>query len=174
MTISNKSISFFFFPLLFFSSFSFKCSAEWVWIKRADYKITCGKVRWAAFNFPLTLNNPSLTHVRNPNIPPICSSDALGHQIQVLCTNALFLMSMWFLLQCNYDRYYDWGPDMQTNATLPTWETTDICIIPGTYWKFQNFKQYDLAFYFLFQGSVPCCRSAAVNGIVKLRHTVQT
>lgn len=97
-----------------------------------------------------------------------------AHQTQVLCTRVLFLMSMQFLPQYNYDRYYNWGHDMQSDATLPTWETTDICIIPGTCWKFQNFKQYGLAYYFLFQGSVPYHVFAAVNSIVKLRHTVQS
>lgn len=52
---------------------------------------------------------------------------------------------MQFLTQYNYDTYYSWGLDMQSDTILPTWETPDICIIPGTYWKFQNFKQYDLA-----------------------------
>lgn len=49
-----------------------------------------------------------------------------------------------------------------------------ICIIPGTYWKIQNFKQYELAYYFLFQGSISYHIFTAGNDIVKLRHTVQT
>lgn len=49
-----------------------------------------------------------------------------------------------------------------------------ICIIPGTYWKIQNFKQYELAYYFIFQGSIPYHIFTAGNGIEKLRHAVQT